>query len=262
VRPGPRFPFDDVRGVTLAELAVTLALLGLIMIGVVTTWSTAQQAYFVGSEAAEVQQNIRAAMDFMVRELRATGRDVTACAFDYAGAASRDCTAAKVLRCQTKLGGEYVSYSNVFAIPFVNARASAIQIRSDRNDSGTIAGTTGASASDASEENVVYALANGAPPCPAGVTACVIRDDGQGAVAMVAVDTQGLSFTYYPRPGYPPCDAVPPSTPCPPFALPLSSQSQADNVGRIRISLTSRTVIGGQPITRRLETDVYLKNRG
>ncbi len=262
MRPGFGDPVGDARGVTLAELAVTLGLLGLIMAGVVTTWSTAQEAYFVGSEAAEVQQNIRAAMDFMVRELRATGRDVTVCAFDYAGAASRDCTAAKASRCQAKLGGGYVSCSNVFAIPFAGARATGLQIRSDRNDSGTIAGTPGAGASDAAEEDVVYALAHGAPPCPAGVTACVTRDDGQGSVAMVAVDIQGLSFTYYPRPGYPPCDAVPSSAPCPPFTLPLVSQSQADNVGRIRISLTSQTVIGGRPITRRLETDVHLKNRG
>jgi hypothetical protein len=78
---------------------------------------------------------------------------------------------------------------------------------------------------------------------------------------MVAVDIQGLSFTYYPRPGYPPCDAVASAAPCPPFALPLRSQSQADNVARIRISLTAQTVVGGQPIVRRLETDVHVRSR-
>jgi len=80
----------DERGITLAELVVTLALFGMIMTGVMMTWSKTQQAYFVGSEAAESQQNVRAAIDFMVREMRAAGRDVTVCAFDYAGPTSFD----------------------------------------------------------------------------------------------------------------------------------------------------------------------------
>jgi type II secretory pathway pseudopilin PulG len=254
MRFGPGLRASDALGVTLVELAVSLGLLGLILAGVVTTWSAAQEAFFVGSEAAELQQNVRAAMDLMARELRAAGRDVTACAFDYAGAAGGDCTPAKAARCRTKLGAGYAGCSNVFVIPFAGVRDTGIRFRSDRDDNGT--------AADTGEEHVTYALARGAPPCPPGVAACITRDDGQGATPMVAVHIQELSFTYYPRPGYPPCDAVPGSAPCPPFALPLRSQSQADNVGRIRISLTARTVVGGQPIIRRLETDVHLRNRG
>ena len=249
------------RGVTLAELAVTLALFGLILTGVMMTWSKTQQAYFVGSEAAEGQQNVRAAIDFMVRELRATGRDVTICAFDYAGAASLDCTATKAGQCAAKLGGGYGSCSNIFAIPYGNARVNTIQILSDRNDNGMISGTTNASGTDPGEENVLYALATTAPPCPPGVAACITRDDGTGPVAMVAVDVTGLVFTYYPRPGFPPCDAVPPQNPCPAFTLPLGSQFQADNIGRIRISVTTQTRVGNDYINKRLDTDVFLKNR-
>ena len=65
----PRESLRDARGYTLTELAVTLALFGMLMAGVMMTWSKTQQAYFVGSEAAENQQNVRAAIDFMVREL-------------------------------------------------------------------------------------------------------------------------------------------------------------------------------------------------
>jgi len=36
------------QGVTLTELAVTIALFAFIMIGVVSTWTKAQEAYFVG----------------------------------------------------------------------------------------------------------------------------------------------------------------------------------------------------------------------
>jgi len=261
---GPRL--RDSHGVTLTELAVTLALFGMIMAGVMMTWSKTQEAYFVGSEAAENQQNVRAAIDFMVRELRATGRDVTVCSFDYAGASSLDCTTDKVTNCRVTKNLQAGGYTangcqNIFAIPFANATANTIMIRSDRNDTGTIAGTANSSATDSGDENVLYALASGSPPCPAGVAACITRDDGTGPVAMVAVDITGLAFTYYPRPGHPPCSAVPPQNPCPAFGLPLGSQTDADNIGRIHIDITSQTIIGGQAINRRLETDVILKNR-
>ncbi|HEY5986345.1 MAG TPA: prepilin-type N-terminal cleavage/methylation domain-containing protein, partial [Streptosporangiaceae bacterium] len=216
--------FRDERGITLAELAVTLALFGLIMTGVMMTWSKTQQAYFVGSEAAENQQNVRAAIDFMVRELRATGRDVTVCAFDFTGPSlATDCTAAKIDNCRVTKNLQAGGYTangcnNIFAIPAANATATTIQILSDRNDNGTVSGTANSSATDEGSENVLYARATGAA-CPAGVSACITRDDGTGPVAMVAIDITGLTFTYYPRPGFPPCDAVPPQNPCPQFPV-------------------------------------------
>jgi Tfp pilus assembly protein PilW len=253
------------RGVALIELAVTLAIFGTIMAGVLLVWSAAQQAYFVGAEAAEHQQSLRVAMDFMVRELRATGRDVTGCAFDYQGSASRDCTRAKVDHCRVIRNLQSLGYTadgcrNVFAMPFAQATATSFRIRSDRNDTGTVAGTANAASTDEGAENVRYALRTGAQ-CAAGMQACLTRDDGAGAVSMVSVDLAGVRFTYHPRPGFPPCDAVPPQQPCPAFPLPLVSQQQADNIGRVRIEVTSRITLGGKPVTRTLETDVVLRNR-
>jgi Tfp pilus assembly protein PilW len=261
-----RSPFRDERGITLAELAVTMALFGLIMTGIMMTWSKTQQAYFVGSEAAENQQNVRAAIDFMVRELRATGRDITVCAFDYTGSTSLDCTAAKIDNCRVTKNLQAVGYTaagcnNIFAVPAVNATATTIQILSDRNGNGTISGTTNSSATDEGAENVLYARATSSPPCPAGVTACITRDDGTGPVAMVAIDITGLTFTYYPRPGFPPCDNVPPQNPCPQFPAGALTQLQADNIGRIKIAVTSQTTVGGEQINRALQTEVLLKNR-
>jgi hypothetical protein len=45
------------------------------------------------------------------------------------------------------------------------------------------------------------------------------------------------------------------------FSLPLSSQAQADNIGRIRIQVQARQEIGGQTVSRTLVTEVTLKNR-
>ncbi|MGH7264711.1 MAG: PilW family protein [Candidatus Rokuibacteriota bacterium] len=253
-------PVRSERGITLTELAVTLAIFGLIMIGVVGTWQKTQEAYFVGSEAAEVQQNVRAAIDFMVRELRATGRDVTVCAFDYdqTGGAVLDCTATKAANCDAKLPGAYTTCANVFAMPVADMTPTRIRIRSDRNDNGTIAnGGNG----DQGDEDVTYQLTTGGACTGAGQ--CITRTTaGGGAVAMVAVDINGLTFTYYPRPSYPPCDAVPPQSPCPSFVP--ATQRDADNVGRIQISVTAQTALGGissQVISRTLVTDVTLKNR-
>src|SRR5262249_60812304 len=116
-------------------------------------------------------------------------------------------------------------------------------------------------ASAAGNDTVLYAPASGAPPCPAGRPVCITRDDGTGPVSMVAVNVTGLTFTYYPRPGFPPCDAVPPQNPCPPFTLPLGSQYQADNIGRIRISIIAETTIGTDIVKRQLDTDGLLRNR-
>ncbi|HSE96129.1 MAG TPA: hypothetical protein VLD61_09560, partial [Methylomirabilota bacterium] len=99
--PARRFATElGERGVTLAEVAVAVALFGTIMAAVMLAWSATQQVYFVGAEAVEHQQNLRLAIDFMARELRATGRDVTGCAFDYRGPASQDCTRARVDQCR------------------------------------------------------------------------------------------------------------------------------------------------------------------
>jgi hypothetical protein len=249
------------RGATLVEVAVTLGLFGVVVAGVLAAWVHLQQAYFVGAEAAESQQNLRAAVDFMVRELRAAGRDVTACAFDYAGPAGFDCTLAKVAGCRARVGGSYGGCGGVFALPVAHATATSVLVRSDRNDNGTVAGSASASAGDPGEESVRYGLATGAPPCPAGVAACITRDDGSGPMALVAVDVAGFTLTYYPRPGHPPCADVSLPGPCPPFPGPPATQQDADNVGRIRIDIAARTTIAGQVLTRRLQSDVVLKNR-
>lgn len=267
-----RSPLGDERGVSLTELVVTLALFALVMVGVVMTWTKAQEAYFVGSETAEVQQNVRAAIDFMVRELRSAGRDVTVCAFDYEEpGGTHDCTDSafltlnKVANCQLKLGGNYnasngqggTGCQNIFAIPAADATISSIRIRSDRNDNGRIVGMGNASG-DAAEENVKYALA-AAGTCPSGIPgACITRNDGTGPVAMVAVDISGFQLTYYPRPGFGPCAGLP--NPCPPFTLPMT-QSQADNIAKISMTVTAVQTTAGQQISRTLVTDVVLKNR-
>ena len=50
-----------------------------------------------------------------------------------------------------------------------------------------------------------------------------------------------------------PCDIA--------FSLPLTSQAQADNIGRIRISVQAQQQAAGQLVRRTLVTEVTLRNR-
>jgi prepilin-type N-terminal cleavage/methylation domain-containing protein len=58
------------RGFTLAELLVALAVVGLVMAGVFVVQRGGQEAYLLGSNRVETQQNARVALDLMTRELR------------------------------------------------------------------------------------------------------------------------------------------------------------------------------------------------
>jgi prepilin-type N-terminal cleavage/methylation domain-containing protein len=69
--------FRDQRGFTLTELMVTIAVLGLVMAGVIGIQQQGQQAYVMGSNRVETQQNARVALELMVRELR-SAQSVTA----------------------------------------------------------------------------------------------------------------------------------------------------------------------------------------
>lgn len=60
----------DQRGFTLTELLVVATVLGMILAGVVLIQMQGQQAYLFGSHRVEVQQNNRAALELLVRELR------------------------------------------------------------------------------------------------------------------------------------------------------------------------------------------------
>jgi hypothetical protein len=92
------------------------------------------------------------------------------------------------------------------------------------------------------------------------VSRCITRDDGTGAAALVAVDVSGLTFTYFPRPNFGPCAGV--AAPCDqPFPLPLTSQAQADNIGRIRIAVHAQRDSRERAASRLLVTDVMLRNR-
>ncbi len=73
------------RGFALAELLVVTAIIGMVMAGIFALQQQGQQAFLLGSNRVEAQQNARIALDLMTRDLRTAlsvtsipnGQDIT-----------------------------------------------------------------------------------------------------------------------------------------------------------------------------------------
>jgi prepilin-type N-terminal cleavage/methylation domain-containing protein len=63
------------KGVTLVELLLVLVIGGIIIAGIYRTFIAQTRAYTVQDQVVEVQQNVRSAMEIIVRDLRMTGSD-------------------------------------------------------------------------------------------------------------------------------------------------------------------------------------------
>lgn len=77
----------DQRGFTLTELLVAIALLGLIMAGTLTVLMVGNESYLTGSNQAEAQAAVRAALERMTTDIREAGYDpeATGCTTGGAG---------------------------------------------------------------------------------------------------------------------------------------------------------------------------------
>jgi type IV pilus assembly protein PilW len=65
------------RGFTLVELMITVAISGIVIAAIYSAYISQQRTYLAQEQVAEMQQNIRAAIDMMTREIRMAGYDPT-----------------------------------------------------------------------------------------------------------------------------------------------------------------------------------------
>ena len=63
----------NIKGITLIELLVALVIGGIIIAGIYRVFIAQGKAYVVQDQVAETQQNIRSAMEILLRDLRMTG---------------------------------------------------------------------------------------------------------------------------------------------------------------------------------------------
>lgn len=65
------------QGFTLVEMMITMLLAGIIMAAIYSAYITMQKSYVVQDQVAEMQQTLRAAMDYVVRDIRMAGYNPT-----------------------------------------------------------------------------------------------------------------------------------------------------------------------------------------
>jgi Tfp pilus assembly protein PilW len=79
----------------MVELIVTTAIVGIVMAGLYVMLSSGQESYLVGTNQAEVQQNLRLAVDRMVQDVRGAGYCPTCasgCATPFAAVTAQSAT--------------------------------------------------------------------------------------------------------------------------------------------------------------------------
>ena len=69
--------FRNTNGFTLIEILVALVLSIIVMAAIYSTFHSQQKSYMVQEQVAAMQQNLRAAMFYMEREIRMAGCDPT-----------------------------------------------------------------------------------------------------------------------------------------------------------------------------------------
>ena len=63
------------RGFSLIEALIAMAIVGIVMAAVYTTYASQQRSYLIQEQVAAMQQNLRAGLNVMVREIRMAGYD-------------------------------------------------------------------------------------------------------------------------------------------------------------------------------------------
>jgi len=215
-------------GFTLVELLVAIVMFALIILGIFYLWRGDQMAYLQGSAAAATQQDARAAMEQLVRDIRLAGYDP--CRYVQQIPAppnppGTNCSNPGANPLNTRSAFDPVR-PNVFAI--VTA-ANSIQVRMDRDTNGSTA--------DA-DENVTFSYNAGAQT--------LSRDTGGGPQEL-AENITSFQLEYFNAAG---------------GAVASGGGSANDlNIRLVRITLTAtapQTFLGS---TVTLQSDVRLRDR-
>jgi type IV pilus assembly protein PilW len=155
--------FRNQSGFTLVELLVVVALTGIVTAAVYKSFSAQQQVYTAQDQVVSMQQEIRASLDMMMRELRMGG-------YDPVGTANAAITVAD-------------SFTVTFTV--------------DQNGNGTLIDTV--SGDGESNEQIRYALSNDTAPQDGradGFPCNLGRESWSGGLQPVSENVEVLNLVY------------------------------------------------------------------
>jgi hypothetical protein len=234
-------PATHDAGTTLVEVAVGLAVGSLLVAAILILMGQAQKGYMHSSEVTDLQQNLRVAMDRMVRVIQAGG--VNPRNQNWGGAAA----------------------NNPAFTAFREAGRNCIRVYADLDGEGTV---------KQADENVYFHWSTiaGAPLMetrgPSGGidtgTEWVGATSGPDELARDIVgNPNGVDMFQYFTGVNDPLDA-PNTQLVPPAANPATCASltaaQRERIARVVITLTGRAMIGGETVTKTLTSVARARN--
>jgi type IV pilus assembly protein PilW len=151
------------RGLTLVELMIAIAITGIVASGIFTALKSQQKSYLIQEQVTEMQQNLRAAMDIMARDIRMAGYSQGAPGFGITDIRPRDKT---------------------YSVNFTITGNGAFEFTADFDDNGTLSGG----------ETISYSVYDSPVLAPNGIND-LGRDSGGGR-QLVAENVEALGFAY------------------------------------------------------------------
>ena len=151
-------------GFTLIELLVAMAISGVVMAGIYSAYYSQQKSYIAQEQVSAMQQNLRAAMYHMEREIRMAGYDPTT-----SGGFGITDIRLKDIDDNLDLNGN-----------------SSLEFTIDRNGDGIVGG---------GDERVYFCIYDNPVAAPDGKTD-LARKDGAGGRQLLAENIEALGFAY------------------------------------------------------------------
>jgi type IV pilus assembly protein PilW len=154
---------SNKKGFTLVELLVAMAISGIVAGAIFTAFQSQQKSYLIQEQVVEMQQNLRAATDFMVKDIRMAGYSQGASGFGITDICPRDKT---------------------YTIDVTITGNGAFEFTADFDDNGTLSGG----------ETISYSVYDSPVATPDGIND-LGRNSGGGR-QLVAENIEALGFAY------------------------------------------------------------------
>jgi len=215
-------------GFTLIEIMVAVAILGILISGIVSAFSGQMRIHGTQQKVCAMQQNARAAMYYLARELRMAGYDPVGCA-------------------GTGIRPDPVASDTItFSMDVTGGESDGKDNDEDGTKDNWQEDAFGDGAADDPNEVITYALRNGN----------LTRASGNGSPQILAVNIDALNFEYFGlNPAAPSCGST-----C--RLSPALANGNPGNIRFIQVSIIAATGNKASPGKAFYDNRIYCNQQG